>query len=56
MMPLVEKINYRHHIHCRGILVSGVNVVAECDKANIVGRKDVVDVLSDLNIISPETA
>ena len=56
MVPLVEKINYRHHIHCRSIFVSGVNVIAECDKTDIASRKDVVDILSDLNIISAKTA
>ena len=56
MVPLVEKINYRHHIHCRSVLVSGIYVIAKRDKTDIVSRKDVIDILSDLNIIAPETA
>ncbi len=55
-MPLIEQIHYRHHIHSRGVLIRRVNIVVESNKADIVGRKNVINILSDLNVVASETA
>ena len=54
-MPLVEQIHYRHHIHSGVVFIRRVDVVVEGYEANVVGREDVVNVLTHLNVISPET-
>ena len=55
-MPLVEHVHNRHHIHSSAVAVQCVNVIVKGDKADIVGGKNVVDVLPDLNVVSSETA
>ena len=55
-VPLVEHIHYRQHIHSRSVFVGGINVIVQCNEADIVSWENVVDILPDLNVISSETA
>ncbi|MCM1226969.1 MAG: hypothetical protein NC320_06005 [Clostridium sp.] len=51
-VPLIEKIHYRHHIHCRTVAVKRIHIVAQSDKADIERRKNIVNVLPDLDVIT----
>ena len=55
-MPFIENIHNRHHIHACTVRVERVNVVIQCDKADIVHWKNIIDVSAYLNIIPAETA
>ena len=53
-MPFVEHVHDGHHVHTCAVSVRRVHVVRYGDKADTVSGKDIVDVLSDLDIVSAE--
>ena len=54
-MPFVEHITDRHHIHICTIGIESINSVIQCDETDIVHRKNIVRVLTYLNVIASET-
>ena len=54
-MPLVEQIEYRHHIQRGAVLVCRINIVIKRNKTYIVAREDIVNISADLDVISSET-
>lgn len=54
-VPFVEHITDRHHIHICTIGIERINSVVQCDETDIVHRKNIVRVLTYLNVISSET-
>lgn len=55
-VPFIEHVHYREHIHRHTIRIERINVVREGDKANVVHRKNVINILTDHNVITSETA
>ena len=54
-MPFVEYVHNRHHIHPRAVRVRRIHIVRYGNKTNVIHRKDIIDVLSDKDIVSAET-
>ena len=55
-MPLVEDVDDRHHVHACALGTGCVHVVRECYEPDVVHREYVVRILTDLNIVSSESA
>ena len=55
-VPFVEDIHDRCHIHARIFGHSRIHIVAYGNEPDIVGREQVIRVLPDFNIVSPEAA
>ena len=54
-VPFVEHITDRHHIHICTVRIERINAVIQCDETDIIHRKNIVRVLTDLNVVSAET-
>ena len=55
-VPLIEQIDDRHHVESRTAAVSGIHIIVQSNEANIVHRKNVVDVAAHFDIITTEAA
>ena len=52
----VYNIHNREHIHTCTVRIERINVVGQSNEADIVHREQVIYILSDLDIVSSETA
>ena len=55
-VPLIKNIYYRKHLHTRTVIISRINVVRQCNKSDVVHRKDIIYILTDSDIVSSKTA
>ena len=53
-VPFVKHVHDGHHVHACAVSVGGVHVVVDGDKADAVGGKDVVEVLTHHDVIPAE--
>ena len=55
-VPLIEQIDDRHHVESRTAAVSGIHMIVQSDEADIVHRKNVVDVATHFDVITTKAA
>ena len=53
-VPFIEQVDDRHHVKRRTAAVSGIHIVVQSNKTDIVHRKNIVDVAAHFNVISAE--